>query len=231
MTAETQATTHPEGLARERKEALWAYIGVVAAIACTAHLLPAGIQEYAYSVVLAAMVYFPVLRSEKYGQPLAAYGITLKNWPREIGFALIVAGIIFPLFLLGNHLWQTVVFDRTLAPAWPARNVAYLAFEQILLIALPEEFFYRGWLQTVLTRRWPARFRILGGDFGKAVWLTSLLFAIGHLASIPHPFRLATFFPSLLFGWMAVKRGSLVSPIILHGLSNVLMAFIGAGYR
>ncbi len=228
-TEATEQITKPKYT--EFKEVLLGYIGIFLSVAITAHLLPGPLREYAYSLVLAAMVYLPVIRSEKHGQPLSAYGIHLKNWHKEIGFAAFWMLLTYPLFLLGNHFWQTMVYHRSLSFALPEKHLAMIWLEQTLFIALPEEFFYRGWMQTVFTRRWPAAFKILGGDFGKALFITSALFALGHLASIPLPFRLAVFFPSLLFCWMRAKRNSLIAPILYHGMSNVLMALINASYH
>jgi len=215
----------------ETAEALLAYAGIFAATALTAHLVPSGVQEYAYSIILAAMVWLPVTRADRRRWPLAVYGITFANWKPAVKTALLWMAILFPLFILGNHLWRAVVFHKTFAFALPDRNLAYLAVEQVLFIALPEEFFYRGFLQSAFARRWPNGRRLFGGDFGKAVWLASLLFAIAHLAAIPAPFRLAVFFPSLWFGWLRSKTDSLVAPILVHGLSNVLQAFLIASYH
>ena len=214
----------------ETQEVVYGFLAIVVTVTITAHLVPAVAREYVYSVVLAAMVYLPVLRGERRGRRLREYGIHLKSWKGDCLYALMWMLIVYPFFILGNHFWQTLVMGHSLHAALPDQNPAWLFIEQTLFIALPEEFFYRGWMQTVFTRRWPAGTKIFGADFGRAIWITSALFTIGHLAAIPHPFRLAVFFPSLLFGWLRAKRGSLVSPILFHGTSNVLMAFLSASY-
>ncbi len=94
---------------------------------------------------------------------------------------------------------------------------------QFAMIALSEELFFRGFLQTELDARWTRRWRLLGADVGLAWPVTSLLFALGHLATTPHPARLLVFFPGLLMGWLRARTGSLVAPIVFHGLANVLM--------
>ncbi|MBM4397391.1 MAG: CPBP family intramembrane metalloprotease, partial [Deltaproteobacteria bacterium] len=96
---------------------------------------------------------------------------------------------------------------------------------QLVVIALPEEVFYRGYVQSRLrplfaTRR---RLRLLGAEIGWEVPLASALFAASHLVTIPSPFRLAVFFPGLLFGWMRERTGSVLAPAIFHALCNVLL--------
>jgi hypothetical protein len=98
-----------------------------------------------------------------------------------------------------------------------------MLFVQLVLIALPEELFYRGYLQTSLQHLLKVRWKVFGGDVGPAVILTSALFALGHLIAIPSADRLAVFFPSLLFGWLRDRTGSIFWPVLLHALSNVLL--------
>ncbi len=98
-----------------------------------------------------------------------------------------------------------------------------LFFVQFILIALPEEIFFRGYLQTRLQEVLGRRFVLFGGDVGPAVWLTSVLFALSHLVAIPSGHRLAVFAPSLLFGWLRDRTGSVAGAVVAHALSNVLM--------
>ncbi|MBM4352438.1 MAG: CPBP family intramembrane metalloprotease [Deltaproteobacteria bacterium] len=97
---------------------------------------------------------------------------------------------------------------------------------QVLLVALPEELFYRGYLQTRLRQLLGRRFVLFGGDVGPAVLISSAVFAVGHVLSIPSPTRLAVFFPSLLFGWLRDRTGGLTAPIAVHVLSNLLLAVL-----
>jgi membrane protease YdiL (CAAX protease family) len=42
------------------------------------------------------------------------------------------------------------------------------------------------------------------------------------------PWRLATFFPGLLFGWLRARTGGVVAPAVAHALSNLLLLFLEA---
>jgi membrane protease YdiL (CAAX protease family) len=102
-------------------------------------------------------------------------------------------------------------------------SVALAAALQLLVVALPEEVFYRGWLQTAWARLAPERgVTVLGARLGHGFLATQALFAAGHLVS-GQPWRLATFFPGLLFGWLRARTGSVVAPIVAHALSNLLL--------
>lgn len=114
---------------------------------------------------------------------------------------------------------------------------------QFLLIALPEEYFYRGYVQTRLAQALRARRRARGqpasdeaGDedvsvfgFTPAIVLTSLLFGLGHLlvpvGGVLLANRFSVFFPSLLFGWLRRRTGSIVAPTVYHACSNLMVLF------
>ena len=99
----------------------------------------------------------------------------------------------------------------------------WILASQVILIALPEEVFYRGWLQPRLRRVWPGGLKVLGVSVGPAIFVTSVLFALGHVVTIPAAFRLAVFFPSLLFGWLRDRTDHLAGPVAMHVLSNLAM--------
>jgi hypothetical protein len=93
---------------------------------------------------------------------------------------------------------------------------------QLLLVALPEEVFYRGYVQTRLEQKFPRKNRFMGINVSwKALIYTSGIFAIGHILTVPHPARLAVFFPSLLFGWMRTATGSVLSAVLFHATCNL----------
>ncbi|MBT9554434.1 MAG: CPBP family intramembrane metalloprotease [Myxococcales bacterium] len=101
---------------------------------------------------------------------------------------------------------------------------------QLVLVALPEEWFYRGYLQARLDESHPRRWRILGADLGVGWLLGSVLFALGHLVLDARVERLAVFFPSLLFGWLRARTGSVMASTLFHALCNVLAQTLGYLY-
>ena len=121
------------------------------------------------------------------------------------------------------HEFQIEAGEQEIIP----RNLWWLPIMlvmHILTVALPEEYFFRGFVQRVLKDKLPSiKVPLLPGKFPIAIVVASLLFALCHLASVPAPTRLAVFFPSLIFGWMYERSGSLTQPIIYHALSNVVL--------
>jgi uncharacterized protein len=89
-------------------------------------------------------------------------------------------------------------------------------------VALPEEVFYRGYLQPRLEERWPPTRRWLGVPLGRAAVLACALFALGHFLGEWNPMRLGPFFPGLLFAWLRNRSGSVVGAVTYHALCNIL---------
>jgi len=93
---------------------------------------------------------------------------------------------------------------------------AAMAAHHLLLVALPEEVFFRGYLYDA--------FEEAGRE---PVVPVALLFAIGHFVIAPSPFRLLTFFPALLLGWGRRRSGNVYVPTALHFLYNLFPSLIG----
>ncbi|MFA6148992.1 MAG: CPBP family intramembrane glutamic endopeptidase [bacterium] len=93
---------------------------------------------------------------------------------------------------------------------------AGMAAHQLLLVALPEEVFFRGYLYDAFEE---------GGR--EPVFPVALLFAVGHFAIAPSPFRLLTFFPALLLGWGRKRSGNVYVPTAVHFLYNLCPSLIG----
>ncbi len=96
---------------------------------------------------------------------------------------------------------------------------------QLLLVALPEEVFFRGYLQQKL------------GNTVKGVIAVSLLFALAHFVTLclggGHGLSVCsqavlTFFPSLVMGYLYMSTGTLWASIIFHFLANIV--HISAGF-
>ncbi len=106
----------------------------------------------------------------------------------------------------------------------------WLLAQQLVVVAIPEEIFFRGWLLARLKRALPPTREVFGVSFGIAHVLSAALFALIHLAAVQSPYRLLVFFPGLLFGWLRERGGSTISPAVHHALANVLMHVLQRSY-
>ena len=101
------------------------------------------------------------------------------------------------------------------------------ALTQILLVALPEELFFRGFLQT----RWAALrgtrvVRVLGTEVGWEWPAVAAAFAVVHLPT-QGVSGLAVFFPGLLFGWAYARTRTIWTGTLLHASCNLVLLLVG----
>jgi hypothetical protein len=94
-------------------------------------------------------------------------------------------------------------------------------FSQLLVVALPEEMFFRGYVLGRLRGCFAPQRTLLGVPFGLAHVLSAALFALIHLVLVPSPVRLLVFFPALLFAWLAERSRGVFAPAAHHALANV----------
>lgn len=153
---------------------------------------------------------------------------TARSAIHALAWALGFALVTFVPFFFGWRYWWGA--DGHFSLTLHARELASDVAGQVIIIALPEEAFYRGYLQTRLDDVWSWRIRIAGAPIGPGLFVTSLIFALGHLATIHAPTRLAVFFPSLLFGWLRARTGGVGASIAYHALCNVFSEALGRGY-
>jgi membrane protease YdiL (CAAX protease family) len=142
------------------------------------------------------------------------------------GWALLLMALTFPPFALGYRFyWRPHAHFALRLPAAIFDEMA----GQLVVIALPEEAFFRGYLQTSLDRVWPPRWRVLGAGLGPGWLVTAAIFALGHVLTIRHPARLAVFFPALVFGWLRRRTGGIGASVLFHASCNVFSATLGRG--
>ena len=144
-----------------------------------------------YSSLPILMVMFPII---------VGYRVKLRFSIKDFFLGLIASLIILlPYYLVfGGNLKTTTAY--------------YIIF-QLLSVSLPEEFFFRGFLQDSI-----------GKNF-RAVLIISLLFSIAHLPKaifLGEWISLLSFFPSLVMGWLYMKTNNILPGTIFHLLANLV---------
>lgn len=95
----------------------------------------------------------------------------------------------------------------------------------LALMALVEELIFRGLIQEGLNKLFRHRFWI--GPISLANLVTSILFAGAHLFAQPVGWALATFFPSLAFGFVWDRHKSIWACFVLHLSYNLFFFHLG----
>jgi membrane protease YdiL (CAAX protease family) len=230
----------PRPAAPPWRQPLLAALAVTALVTALSWLLPARYAATGVGLAFLGATWWLVLRGEEEqirrhglalgglfeGQPLDGRRL-LREGGAALGLAALAALIVFPPFVAGYRAyWHTrhdfhLKIPPTFADDLPG---------QLLVIALPEEAFFRGYLQTALDGAWPPRWRLLGAAVGPSLLVTSAIFAVGHLLTEPNPSRLAVFFPSLLFGWMRARTGGIGASVLFHAACNLFVSFLAHGF-
>jgi membrane protease YdiL (CAAX protease family) len=250
----TLAASHPAAARRELL-VVWAKCIAGLAIAKAVSLVEPSGQLAANLAGVAAFlfIFLPDRLLRERGESWAAFGLpwwglkdvrTWKAWAKGAGIGLLVCALVFPAFYFAYGAFVELL------PRLPPKMAAWLApyagqphfrlrfpdrfwllaINQVLVIALPEELFYRGWMQTTWRATAPERrFRLLGASLGSGFLATQVLFAAGHLV-VFEVWRLGTFFPGLLFGWLRERTGNLAAGVVVHALSNLFMATLEASF-
>jgi hypothetical protein len=106
------------------------------------------------------------------------------------------------------------------------KTLLYLA----IMPGLNEELIYRGYLLGILDRLMPGKLRIFTAPIGWGVIVISFLFGLLHGFWLDHSLaiRLETValrnatFSGFAFAWLRERTGSLVLPVIAHGVQDLL---------
>jgi membrane protease YdiL (CAAX protease family) len=222
---------------------------VVSALATLAsYLLPPDLSSTGVALVFLGATYALALPVGA-AHPPAHYGLSLgglmeaervsfvhliRSAAIALGQGTAVAALVLPPFLFGFLYWYApeadFSFSKGLAGSPDGHLLGEIALWHLLAVALPEEAFFRGYLQTALEDRGSPRVSLGRISFSLAIVTVSLLFAAGHFATIRDPARLAVFFPSLLFGAVRSATGGIGAAVVLHAECNLFSQFLAQGY-
>jgi uncharacterized protein len=229
----------------ELKQAFAAFAistALIAVLGVVAHSV-GFVGENLGALVAIVFLYMTVALANRRKEDLSDFGFRMAPRWRGVLIACGYIVVVFPIFTFGFVLFYDLACAKSsllapLAPAgvcygfggwqdahWPVLgwSTLQLAFVQVVVIALPEELFFRGLVHELCERALPPKRRFLSGGVGWALVLSSALFALGHLAVTFDPTRLAVFFPGLVFGWMRSATGSILAGTIAHAASNLFI--------
>jgi membrane protease YdiL (CAAX protease family) len=147
---------------------------------------------------------------------------------RSLAWGLALLVIVAAPYAIGWRIWWApkLPFSLSVRPG----EVAGDLLSQVVVIALPEEAFFRGFLQSRLDEVWPPTWNVLGAKLGPGLFVAAAIFAGGHVATVHLAARLAVFFPALLFGWLRARTGGIGASVAFHAMCNVYAQLLGRGY-
>lgn len=175
--------------------------------------------------VAAALIPTAVKRSK-----FAKIGFTTK----QIGLALLLVFwtcvVVFPAMFCGLWLLRSYGLELPLR-AVPLQNQEWVfwLFYQFMYVAVAEEVFFRGYVQGNILR---LTNMVRGEESRLTQWISIVIsaavFAVAHIIVQGQTISVLTFLPGLVLGWLFSRTGSLLAPILFHGLANACYLVMAA---
>ena len=233
--------------------ALWlvTLLGIRAVVA----LQSLGLPDWTLAAVPFLFIYAPVGLCAWRGVDSFAYRLALPAlsdraaWREGLTVGLLGAVLLLLPWLPAYHAFQNVVhwalhamrtgewsFELTdlwmrTSPRWRVPREAWLLVPyHLFFVAIPEELFYRGYLQTRLNEVWPRRYVAFGAAWGPGLLLATAMFAFGHSLVAFQWWHFATFFPGLVFAWMRERTGQPLAGAVFHMACNVIVVWMDTFY-
>jgi membrane protease YdiL (CAAX protease family) len=179
-----------------------------------------GYQWLLVPALLVAAALIPTWISRR---DFARIGLHRDDAMRSARILSVVFLCMLPPLLLGLRIAAHFDLPVPLRPSVAGQRgwLAWLLY-QFLYVAVAEEVFFRGYVQTnvarvLATRPW--RSRAVGE--GVVLLLSAACFAVAHALVQGRVLSLLTFFPGLLLAWLFSRTRVLLTPILFHGLANV----------
>jgi CAAX protease family protein len=211
--------------------AAWALVMVgLVALTFLGRAVPA-VHALLGAAAVGAFLYVPTRLLERRGEDVRDAGWRFDRLGADLRWSLGACALVLPLFAVAFFAFTGLLpllspqLREMLAPyAGPPhfRLRFPLTWElggQVAgnaAVAFSEEFFYRGYMTLRFEERW--------GPV-KSALAAAALFAVGHLLT-PAPWRLAVFFPALLFAFLRNRTRTIVGASICHFFCNVWLLLL-----
>ena len=195
----------------------------------------AGAPEWVLAVVPLLFIYVPVAWCRFKGLDSWSYHLSIPSFSdRDAWMAVLRTNarlllIIGPGFVVGYHFYQSLIFGHGPGHGWPDEVLTLVAY-QLFFVAIPEEFFYRGYFQTRLNEVFPKQTQVFGVPMGMGSVWAALFFAFGHTLVLFQWWHFATFVPGMVFAWLREKTDSVMAGSVFHAICNIAVIHLDTHY-
>ncbi len=176
------------------------------------------------------LLYVPIGVAMKRREKISYFDFAIPAFFKSLAWGIGISILILGPALIINHYYQALVMHHAFH-ASPFPKMASFFFFELVVIALPEEFFFRGYLLERANQFFGKTFNILGISVGWGLPVVSLVFAVSHSLIQYQWWHLLIFFPALLFGWLREKIGTITASVFFHAACNLFAQWIFLNYR
>ncbi len=146
-------------------------------------------------------------------------GLSIEGWKTLLLYAAILVLLATPVMIYGSRLPQFKAYYPLWGPARSSIQSLVLLEIGMLILMFNTEFFFRGFLLFSL------RDYLTSIDIKKAEWAAIILhaipYAVVHIGKpgleVPY-----SFFAGIVFGYIALKTKSILTPLAAHWSSSVI---------
>jgi membrane protease YdiL (CAAX protease family) len=173
------------------------------------------------AVLVAAALIPPIARKDRFPE----IGLCKKKAKEVFLVLACTCVVVFGAAFFGLWLLTRCGFEPSLrvVPQGNRQILSWLLY-QFLYVALAEEVFFRGYLQSNILRL-TATIRQEADRASLRNWISIILsavcFAAAHVIVQGQAISVLTFLPGIVLGWLFIRTKSLLAPIIFHGLANI----------
>ena len=203
------------------REAFFSYILSIVIFSATKLTPP--VRPY---IILLTLIYLPVFSAKVNSIDYLKYGLMNIDLKRSFYYLFIWIIIIFPAYFILIFMFKfgSNFKEHLISIKYPKDILYYLTYN-VIVVGFSEEFFYRGYLQPLIQKRF--HFQIIPKiKLDTGVIVTSLIFGLGHFLTYFTIFSALTFLPSIVFGILKNQTNNILASVIFHGISNAVLYII-----
>jgi len=146
-------------------------------------------------------------------------GLSMEGWKTSLSYTMILVLLATPFMFYGSKLPQFMAYYPIWGPARTSIQNLVLLETGMLFLMFNTEFFFRGFLLFSL------RDYLTSIDIKKAEWTAIIIhaipYAVVHIGKpgleVPY-----SFFVGIVFGYLALKTRSILTPLAAHWSSSVI---------
>jgi membrane protease YdiL (CAAX protease family) len=159
---------------------------------------------------------------------LAQIGFNINHIGASLRLLLVVCLAVFPTTFLFLWVLNLLGLELPLQAVLPPKQgwFSWLLY-QFLYVAVAEEIFFRGYIQSnVLRLTDTIKYSQAAAPQWTSIVVSAGFFAVAHILIYGHIIAALTFLPGLVLGWLFARTRSLLAPILFHGLANACYCLI-----
>ena len=143
-----------------------------------------------------------------------------QAWFTALKIAAVVSVMTWVLFIPIYHYYMTIVWEKSWVGVLPEQLLLTVMYH-LFYVAIPEEFFYRGYFQTRLNEVFSKDWNVFGVSMGWGSIWANVFFAFGHSVVQFQWWHFSIFLPGMLFSWMREKTNGVLAGAFLHAGFNI----------